>query len=175
MISKFTQDNTNDYNRIVSIPASTNSGVTMSGTDSPVDMFRNAVITLTTKGNVEEYIRPIIDILKRGVNDMAVLNEIIEILYEHVSHFSDAFWFLNAHYRVPSGKLKGTINVALYPAEFYLLGRNWKLSTSSHFLFYILIIRITAYVIYTYKFLISFTCKWILHVCFSFLWIFNRT
>ena len=76
---------TNDYNRLVSIPASTNSGVTTSGTDNPVDMFRNAVITLTTKGNVEEYIKPIVDILKRGVTDMAVLNEIIEVLYDHVS------------------------------------------------------------------------------------------
>lgn len=74
---------TNDYNRLVTIPASTNSGLTTSGTDNPVDMFRNAVITLTTKGNVEEYIKPIVDILKRGVTDMAVLNEIIEILYEH--------------------------------------------------------------------------------------------
>lgn len=73
----------NDYNRLVTIPASTNSGLTTSGTDNPVDMFRNAVITLTTKGNVEEYIKPIVDILKRGVTDMAVLNEIIEILYEH--------------------------------------------------------------------------------------------
>lgn len=78
-----TQGQINDFDRLVSIPASTNSGVTTSGTDNPVDMFRNAVITLTTKGNVEEYIRPIVDILKRGVNDMAVLNEIIEILYDH--------------------------------------------------------------------------------------------
>ena len=85
--SSILQAQTNDYNRLVSIPASTNSGVTTSGTDNPVDMFRNAVITLTTKGNVEEYIKPIVDILKRGVTDMAVLNEIIEVLYDHVCCF----------------------------------------------------------------------------------------
>lgn len=72
-----------NYNPLANIPSSNNSGVTTSGTDNPVDMFRNAVITLTTKGNVEEYMKPIVDNLKRGVTDMAVLNEIIEILFEH--------------------------------------------------------------------------------------------
>lgn len=48
-------------------------------------MFRDAVITLTTKGNVEEYIKPIIARLKNGINDMAVLNDMIDTLFDHVS------------------------------------------------------------------------------------------
>lgn len=52
--------------------------------DNPVEMFRDAVITLTTKGNVEEYMRPIIAKLKNGITDMAVLNEMIDILFDHV-------------------------------------------------------------------------------------------
>lgn len=57
--------------------------VVFSGVDDPVEMFRKAVITLTTKGNVEEYMKPIVAKLKNGVNDMAVLNEMINILFEH--------------------------------------------------------------------------------------------
>ncbi|KAL4235618.1 Polyadenylate-binding protein-interacting protein 1 [Mactra antiquata] len=58
-------------------------GVHYSDTDNPVDMFRDAVIILTTKGNVEEYIRPIIARLKNGINDMAILNELIDTLFNH--------------------------------------------------------------------------------------------
>lgn len=58
-------------------------GLAYSDSDDPVAMFRNAVITLTTKGNVEEYMKPIIAKLKNGINDMAILNEMIDILFEH--------------------------------------------------------------------------------------------
>jgi hypothetical protein len=55
--------------------------------DDPVEMFRDAVVTLTTKGNVEEYMRPITAKLKNGITDMAVLNEMIDILFDHVCFF----------------------------------------------------------------------------------------
>lgn len=67
-------------------------GIAYSDTDDPVEMFRNAVITLTTKGNVEEYMKPIIGRLKNGINDMAVLNEMIDILFDHVSNFETVYW-----------------------------------------------------------------------------------
>lgn len=70
---------------MISIPSSNSSGVTIYNTDNPIDMFKNAVITLSTKGNVEEYMKPIINKLKGGITDMAILNEIIDILYDHVS------------------------------------------------------------------------------------------
>lgn len=57
----------------------------MPETDDPVELFRSAVVTLTTKGNVEEYIRPIIYQLNNGNNDMEVLNQLIDILFNHVS------------------------------------------------------------------------------------------
>ncbi|KAH3849177.1 polyadenylate-binding protein-interacting protein 1-like [Dreissena polymorpha] len=52
-------------------------------TDDPVELFRSAVVTLTTKGNVEEYMRPIIGRLKNGVSDKAILNQMIDILFDH--------------------------------------------------------------------------------------------
>lgn len=58
---------------------------TMFDSDNPVDMFRCAVVTLTTQGNVENYMKPIVARLKNGITDMNVLNEMIDILYNHVS------------------------------------------------------------------------------------------
>lgn len=57
----------------------------MCDSDDPVEMFRSAVITLTTKGNVENYMKPIIAKLKNGNHDVAVINEMIDILFNHVS------------------------------------------------------------------------------------------
>lgn len=57
--------------------------LSMTDTDDPLDMFRSAVVTLTTKGNVENYMKPIIARLKNGVTDIAVLNEMIDILFDH--------------------------------------------------------------------------------------------
>ena len=82
-----------NFEHLVSIPNSGSSGVTTFNTDDPVDMFRNAVITLTTKGNVEQYMKPIIAKLKSGVTDMAVLNQIIDILFDHVRVFA-CFWLM---------------------------------------------------------------------------------
>lgn len=75
-----------DFQRLVSIRPSHLSGVTTGGAatkDSPADMFKNAVFELTSNpGPMEEYLKPIVDTLKRGVTDIAVLNEIIETLFE---------------------------------------------------------------------------------------------
>ena len=50
-----------------------------------VGMFKDAVFQLTTSpGNVGEYLKPIVDTLKGGVNDPEIINEIIEILLEQV-------------------------------------------------------------------------------------------
>ena len=50
-----------------------------------VGMFKDAVFQLTTSpGNTSEYLKPIVDTLKGGVNDQEVINEIIEILLEQV-------------------------------------------------------------------------------------------
>jgi len=57
----------------------------MDDTDDPIEMFRSAVITLTTKGNVENYMKPIIAKLKHGANDISVLNDLIDVLYDQVS------------------------------------------------------------------------------------------
>ena len=50
-----------------------------------VGMFKDAVFQLTTSpGNVAEYLKPIVDTLKGGVNDPEVINEIIDVLLEQV-------------------------------------------------------------------------------------------
>ena len=50
-----------------------------------VGMFKDAVFQLTTSpGNVAEYLKPIVDTLKGGVNDPDVISEIIEVLLEQV-------------------------------------------------------------------------------------------
>merc|ERR1712226_920892 len=46
-------------------------------------MFREAVVTLTTKGNVEEYMKPIVSRLRSGLTDMAIITDMINILYDH--------------------------------------------------------------------------------------------
>lgn len=78
-----TQAEIEEFERLACMPQSTNRALTTNNTDDPVDMFRSAVITLTTQGNVEEYMRPIINKLKGGITDLAVLHQLIDILYEH--------------------------------------------------------------------------------------------
>lgn len=77
-----TQREIEEFERYAERQAQINEIVYSNSSDS-VAMFRDAVITLTTKGNVEEYMKPIITKLKNGITDMAVLNEMIDILFEH--------------------------------------------------------------------------------------------
>ncbi|XP_052778175.1 polyadenylate-binding protein-interacting protein 1-like [Mya arenaria] len=75
-----TQSEIEEFEKLAS-QAQTN--LCMPQTDDPVELFRIAVITLTTKGNVEEYIKPIVAKLNKGINDMAVLQKMIDILFNH--------------------------------------------------------------------------------------------
>ena len=79
----FTQSELEEFERLLTIQQSSTGRFTDS--DNPVTMFREAVVTLTTKGNVEEYMKPIVGQLKNGLTDMAIITEMINILYDHVS------------------------------------------------------------------------------------------
>lgn len=59
----------------------------MCDSDDPLDMFRSAVATLTTKGNVESYMKPIVAKLKNGNYDIAVIDEMVDILFSHVRYY----------------------------------------------------------------------------------------
>lgn len=84
-----------EYDRCNTITQS-GGGATVSSLESPVDMFKMAVITLTKKGNVEEYMKPIVAKLKNGITDMTVLYEMIDILFDH-SIRENNFSYTGAH------------------------------------------------------------------------------
>lgn len=73
-----------DFQRLMRIrPAFLNSGDGNVDNEAVVGMFKDAVFQLTTSpSSVAEYLKPIVDTLKGGVNDPEVINEIIEILLE---------------------------------------------------------------------------------------------
>ena len=75
-----------DFQRLMRIrPAFLNSADGNVDNAAVVGMFKDAVFQLTTSpGNVGEYLKPIVDTLKGGVNDPEIINEIIEILLEQV-------------------------------------------------------------------------------------------
>lgn len=66
-------------------PAYLNSAEGNVSSQAVVGMFKDAVFQLTTSpSSVPEYLKPIVDTLKGGVNDPEVINEIIEVLLEQV-------------------------------------------------------------------------------------------
>ena len=79
-----------DFQRLMRIrPAFLNSGDGNVDNEAVVGMFKDAVFQLTTSpSSVAEYLKPIVDTLKGGVNDPEVINEIIEILLEQVNLYA---------------------------------------------------------------------------------------
>ncbi|XP_060600861.1 polyadenylate-binding protein-interacting protein 1-like [Ruditapes philippinarum] len=75
-----------DFQRLVSIRPSHLSAVTTtgpSGKDSIADIFKDAVFSLTSNpAPMEEYMKRVTDLLNNDVTDTAVINDIIETLFE---------------------------------------------------------------------------------------------
>lgn len=54
--------------------------------ENPVDAFKTAIFHLRTQpGNLDDYMKPVADLLERKYVDTYLLNEIVEILFEEVS------------------------------------------------------------------------------------------
>ena len=97
-----------DFQRLMRIrPAFLNSADGNVDNAAVVGMFKDAVFQLTTSpGNVGEYLKPIVDTLKGGVNDPEIINEIIEILLEQVCMYIFFFIFLPISLNICFGCLK---------------------------------------------------------------------
>lgn len=78
-----------DFQRLVSIrPSHLNATAVPSGSkgsENPAEVFKEAVFTLTSNpGPTEEYVKRVVELLNLGESDEAVIDDIINTLFEQV-------------------------------------------------------------------------------------------